>query len=132
MVAVHSSSQAIWVCSDHVALDEQGAPLGVEPGGQQVEGGVVGAGPQVGRVDVEGQGVQVDHAVEGVVGVLVGHPVAEGPQVVAEVEVAAGLDSGEDACHEGVIVRPGPGSARRRVAAGPGLAAGARAARSTR
>ena len=94
---------------DDVALDEEGAPLGVEPGGQQVEGGVAGAGPQVGRVDVEGQGVQVDDAVEGVVGVLVGHPIADGPQVVAEVEVAAGLDSGEHAGHEWDIVRPGRG-----------------------
>ena len=79
----------------HVALDEQGAPLGVEPGGQQVEGGVVGPGPQLGRVDVEGEGVEVDHAVEGVVVVLVGRPSCGWPQVVAEVEVAAGLDSGE-------------------------------------
>ena len=92
---------------DHVALDEQGAPIGVEPGGQQVERGVVGPAPQFGRVDVERQGVEVDHAVERIMGPLVLHPVADGPQVVAEMEVAAGLDSGEHTCHKGVIVRPG-------------------------
>ena len=83
----------------HVALDEEGAALGVEADGQQVEGGVEGVGPQVGRVDLRGQGVQVDHAVEGVVVVLEGDPVAEGPEVVAEGEVAGGRDAGEDPAH---------------------------------
>jgi hypothetical protein len=92
---------------DHVALDEQGAPVGVEAGGQQVEGGVVGPGPQQRRVDVQGQGVEVDHAVEGVVVPLVVDPVADGSQVVPQVEVAAGLDTGEDACHEWAMVRRG-------------------------
>ena len=85
----------------HVALDEQGAALGVEPGGQQVEGGLEGPGPQLGRIDVEGEGVEVDDAVEGVVDVLVGHPVADGPEVVPQVEVAAGLEAGEYSGHGG-------------------------------
>ena len=85
----------------HVALDEQRAALGVEAGGQEVERGLVGPGPQLVRVDVEGQGVQVDDAVEGVVDVLVGHPVADGPEVVPQVEVAAGLQAGENSGHGG-------------------------------
>ena len=36
----------------HVALDEEGAALGVEPDGEQVQGGVERVGPQVGRVDL--------------------------------------------------------------------------------
>jgi hypothetical protein len=45
--------------------------------------------------------VEVDHAVEGVVFVLRRHPSADGPQVVAEVELTGGLDAGEDAGHGG-------------------------------
>ena len=40
--------------------------LGVEPDGEQVEGGVERVGPQCGRVDLGGERVQVDHAVKGV------------------------------------------------------------------
>jgi len=63
-----------------VALDEQGAAIGVEPGGQQVERGLEGATAQLGGIDVERQGVEVDDAVVGVVHVLVGHPVADRPR----------------------------------------------------
>ena len=82
-----------------VALDEQGGALGVEPDGQQVEGGVERVGPQVGRVDLGGQGVQVDHAVEGVVAVLEGDPVAQGPEVVPQGEAARGRDARKDPVH---------------------------------
>ena len=67
MVAVHSSSQVSRVCSGTWLWTKRRAALGVEPDGQEVHGGVEGVGPQVGRVDLGGQGVQVDHAVEGVV-----------------------------------------------------------------
>ena len=82
-----------------VALDEQGAALGVEPDGEQVEGGVERVGPQVRRVDLGGQGVQVDHAVEGVVAVLEGDPVPQGPEVVPQGEVARWRDAGKDPVH---------------------------------
>ena len=83
----------------HVALHEQGAAVGIEADGQQVEGGVERVGPQVGRVDLGGEGVQVDHAVEGVVAVLEGHPVPQGPEVVPQGEVARGRDAGKDPVH---------------------------------
>ena len=80
MVAVHSSSQVSRGVLGNVALDEEGAALGVEADGEQVERGVERVGPQVGRVDLGGQGVQVDHAVEGVVGVLEARPSDAGPR----------------------------------------------------
>ncbi len=80
----------------NVALDEERAALGVEPDGQEVEGGVEGVGPQVGRVDLGRQRVQVDHAVEGVVAVLEGDPVTQGPEIVPQGEAARGRDAGED------------------------------------
>src|ERR1019366_1844433 len=63
--------------------------------------GLVGAGAQFRRVDVEGEGVQVDDAVEGVVGVLVGNPVPDRAQVVAQMQVATRLQAGENSGHGG-------------------------------
>ena len=83
----------------HVALDEEGAAVGIEPDGEQVEGGVERVRTQLGRVDLDGEGVQVDHAVEGVVALLERHPVPEGPEIVSQGEVARGGDAGEDPVH---------------------------------
>ena len=85
-----------------VALDEQGA----HARGRAPPPGGLGASRAVrarsdGGVVVEGQGVEVDDAEEGVVVVLVGHPVPEGAQVVAEVEVTARLHPGQDPGHGG-------------------------------
>jgi hypothetical protein len=85
----------------HVALDEECAPLGIQAGRQQVECGLVGAGAQFRRVDVEGEGVEVDDAVEGVVGILVGNPVPDRTQVVAQMKVATRLQAGENSGHGG-------------------------------
>jgi hypothetical protein len=53
---------------------------------------------QQGGILRHGDRVQVDHAVEGVVGVLQRHPLAQRAEVVAEVEgVGGGLDAGQDA-----------------------------------
>ena len=82
-----------------VALDEEGAALGVEADGQEVQGGVEGVGPQVSRVDLGGQRVEVDHAVEGVVAVLEGNPVSQGPEVVPQGEVARWRDARKDPVH---------------------------------
>jgi hypothetical protein len=82
-----------------VALDEDTAALRVEPDGEQVERRVTGVAPEHRRVDLVGEGVQVDHAVVGVAVVLERHPVPEGPQVVAQGEVARGGDAGEDPFH---------------------------------
>ena len=82
-----------------VALDEQGHNLWVEPDRQQGDGEVESPFPQLRRVDVEGQGVEVDHAEEGLVLVLDGHPVLERAQVVAEVVIPRWLDARKDSGH---------------------------------
>ena len=50
----------------HVALHEEGGALGVEADGEQQLGQLEGAAAQLGRVLGHGEGVEVDHAVEGV------------------------------------------------------------------
>ena len=82
-----------------VALDEEGATVGIEPDGQQVQGRIERVGAQVGRLDLRGEGMEVDHAVEGVVAVLEGNPVPEGPEVVPQREVAGRRNAGEDPVH---------------------------------
>ena len=99
MVVVHLEQPGQPGVLGDVALDEEGAAVGIEPDGEQVQGGVERVGPQVGRVDLRGEGVQVDHAVEGVVAVLEGNPVPEGPEVVPQGEVAGRRDAGEDPVH---------------------------------
>lgn len=94
--AVHDPAE-LGVLGD-VALDEQGAVLGVETGGEQLGRGEPGVGTQLGGVLRDRDRVQVDDHVEGVVGLLEGDPLADGAEVVAEVERACrGLDSGEHA-----------------------------------
>ena len=91
------STQAELGVLGHLRLHEQRAPLRVEPERRAAgrrETRVRCA--QQRRVVPGGDRVQVDHAVEGVVGVLHRHPVAHRAQVVAEVERVGGrLDAGE-------------------------------------
>ena len=89
-MAVHSSNQAEAGVLRHVALDEQGADLGIQTERQQSRRRVEGAGAQHRRLDVQRQGVQVDQAVERVVLVLERHPVAEGTEVAAQMEIPEG------------------------------------------
>jgi hypothetical protein len=81
----------------HVRLDEEGGALDVDAGGEVLRGGAPGAPLQGFRVLGHGDGVQVDHAVDGIVLILEGDPVHERAEVVAEVErVARRLHAGED------------------------------------
>ena len=82
-----------------VALNEEGAAVRIQPDGEQVERRIERVGPDVHRVDVRGQRMEVDDAVEGVVALLEGHPVPEGPEVVPQGEIAGGRDTGEDPVH---------------------------------
>ena len=80
-----------------VALTEQDAALGIEPGGDQKRRGVARALAQFGRLVGDGRTVQVDDAVDRGVGtVLALHVLQDGPDVVAEVLAPGGLDAGED------------------------------------
>ena len=91
----------------HVALDEQGADA---PGRARrpaapgpARGCLARSSP---GVLGHGEGVEVDDAEEAVGPVLVVDPVAHRPEQVAEVEVAGGLDAGEDAGHGRRSYRP--------------------------
>ena len=99
----------------HVALHEDGGHIGVEADGEQHRGQFHrGRAERVGAFG-DGERVQIDDAVEGVVLVLSRHPVAQRTQVVAEVHFAGGLDAGEHACHGGHNFNPKtlPGTAVR-------------------
>jgi hypothetical protein len=87
-----------------VALHEEDAALGIKAGGEQLGGLRQRVGGELGRVVLLGHGVEVDDAVDGVIRLLVGHPVAHGPEVVAQMRFACRLDSGEDACHARRVV----------------------------
>ena len=102
-----------------VALDEDRRPGRVKSHSEQLREGQQRALAQNRRIVLHGDGVLIDHAVEGVVGFLKGHPVAQGAQIVADLEGVGGrLDAGEDArgdvdgdLRHGVILaaaRPGP------------------------
>lgn len=79
-----------------MALDEERAALRVETGGQQLGGGDPGVAAQLRGVLRNGDRMQVDHHVEGVVGLLERHPLAYRTEVIAEVEGAGGgLNAGE-------------------------------------
>ncbi len=71
----------------HVALDEQGAPLGIETRCEQQAGGVDRLSSKLGGLDGSCQCVEIDHAVEGIGAVLLGHPLAHRTEVVAEMQI---------------------------------------------
>ena len=74
------------------------ADLSLKARGDQLGGGYPGTAAQRLRVVGNRDGVQVDYAVDGVAGLLQVHPLANGAEVVAEVERIGGrLDAGEDA-----------------------------------
>ena len=90
---------ASWLCCTHVALHEDGGHVGVEADREQHR-----RQPQRGLADHarrlgDGEGMEVDDAVERVALVLAVDPVAQRPQVVAEMDVAGGLDARQDAGH---------------------------------
>jgi len=70
-----------------VRLDEHGADVRVQPGREQDGRHLQGPVGQLPGVIGQGDGVQVDHRVEGLEVVLHVHPLPEGAHVVAEVGV---------------------------------------------
>lgn len=112
--AVHQPAE-LGVLGD-VALHEQGAAVRVEAGREELGGGDAGVLAQLLRVLRDRDRVQVDDHVERVVGVLHVDPLADGAEVVAEVERAGGrLDTGE---HTGTFVGHAHYSLRPRGAVG--------------
>jgi hypothetical protein len=70
-----------------MALDEEGAACGVEARSQKTDGGLERATTQLFWVNIQGEGVEVNDAVEGVVFILVGNPRPQRTKVVAEVQI---------------------------------------------
>ncbi len=96
---VHSMIQHSWECSGEVALHEDGRHVGVEADGVQRRRQLQRLATDHAGFLGHRQGVQVDDAVEGVARVLADHPVPQRAQVVAEVDLAGGLDARQDPGH---------------------------------
>src|SRR3989442_16006639 len=88
-----------------VALDEERAHVGVEAGREENGSRLERLAPELAGIRRSRECVQVDDAVERVVLVLVGDPVAYRAQVVAEVDVAGRLDARKDPRHGGDAMR---------------------------
>src|SRR6185503_4241044 len=84
-----------------VRLDEDDAPLRIEPGGVQADRHVDRELRQRGRVVRLSNGVQIDDTEQTLVLGLQPHPVLDGAEVVADVEFAGRLDAAEYASHGG-------------------------------
>ena len=80
-----------------MALDEDGALRRVEAGGKEHSCERPGLGTQLLRVVRYGEGVQVDYAEEVLLLRLPIDPSLDRPQVVAQMDVARGLNAAEDA-----------------------------------
>ena len=78
-----------------MGLDEEGVALRVQAAGDILGQLLQRAAAQVGGGLAHGDGVHIRHKVVAVELVGPCPPVADGPQVVAQVEVPAGLDAGK-------------------------------------
>ncbi len=96
-VALHHPRQLAVL--GHVALDEHRGDVGVEADGEEARRQLDGALADDAGLLGDGQGVEVDDAVERVHLVLGGGPSPQRPQVVAEVDVTGGLHARQDTGH---------------------------------
>ena len=76
--------------------------LGSDTRGEKQRGGFLDLGAQLVRRLVNRHGVQIDDAENALVIVLDLDPVAERSEIIADVQIAGGLDAGEYACFHGV------------------------------
>ena len=81
----------------HGRLGEDHRLLRVDPGGEVGRGDLPGLVDEVLRVLPLGDRVHVDHAVETLHLVLQAHELHQGAEIVAQVQVAGGLDAGKHA-----------------------------------
>ena len=80
----------------HVRLDDDDRALRVDAARQVHVGHVHGVAAQLGALLTDGDGVQVDDAVDAVVRLLHGDVVADRAEVVAQVQGAGRLGAAED------------------------------------
>src|SRR6476620_9969363 len=84
----------------YLALVEENALLRVEPGGDVGRGHFADRVAQLGRVLPYGDGVQIDDAEDAIVRLLHLDPLHHGAQIIAQVQGAGRLHTGEDALLE--------------------------------
>src|SRR6516162_11916304 len=85
--------------SGNHALVEDDTALGIDAGGDVGGRHFARGGAQFGRILRLSERMQVDDAEDAVVVILQRDPVADRPEVIAEMQVAGRLDAGEDAVH---------------------------------
>ena len=83
----------------HPALREQYAAFGIEPGSDQGRHHLVDAAAQGGGILRHGDGVQINDAEHALGFILHAHPVADGAQIIAQVQIAGGLNARENPLH---------------------------------
>jgi segregation and condensation protein A len=89
--ALHDPAELI--VFEHMALGEDGRHVGVEADGEQHRSGAQGRSTHLTRFVGDREGMEVDHSVERIGTVLTVDPIAQCSEVVAEVQVAGGLDT---------------------------------------
>ena len=75
---------------------------GVDADREQHPGEFFDLSAQLRRFLIQGDGVQIDDAVDTIVVVLNPGPVLQRPQVIADMRAARGLDAGEDSCFHAI------------------------------
>ena len=90
---VHVEQQVHFGYLGHVALHEDSGLFGVDAGGEVFGKDLLHGGVELHGVGVGGEGVEVGYEEIAVVVVLHPHKVAQGAEVVAQVEVAGGADA---------------------------------------
>src|SRR5260221_1250603 len=88
----------------HHALVEDDAALGIDAGGDIGRRHLARLRAQLVRVLRQCQRMQVDDAEDAVVVALQRDPVSDGAEIIAEMQIAGGLDAREDAVHGAVVI----------------------------
>ena len=78
-----------------MALNKQGILLRIQAAGNILCQLLQGSAPQIGGILPDGDGMQVRHKVKALIQIGPGAPVPDGPQVITQMQISAGLDTGE-------------------------------------
>ena len=89
----------------HLTLLEQDGTIGIDPAGDQCRRHFANAIAQRRRVLCDRDRMQVDDAIDALMCILHRHPFADGAEIIAQVQIAGGLDAGKNAAHADVPLR---------------------------
>ena len=79
----------------YMALDKQGILLGIQSAGNILRKLLQSPATQVRRCLPHGDGMHICHKVKAFIGIRPGTPVFDSAQIVAQMQIAAGLDTGK-------------------------------------